>query len=455
MKRSQVDMLSGPLLKNVIAFSIPIILTSLLQLFFNAADLIVVGRFCGSISVGAVGATGAITNLIINVFIGLSVGAGVTVAQCTGAKDHDGVRKTVHTAVLTALIGGLILTFVGVAFSGTFLRLMDTPENVLPLSTVYMQIYFAGAVSMLVYNFGAAILRAVGDTKRPLYFLSIAGVVNVVLNLIFVTVFHMNVAGVALATTISQTVSATLVVLTLMRRQDACRLVLKELKIHGEQFGRIIKIGLPAGIQGSLFAISNVLIQSSINSFVEIAVSGNAAAGNIEAFVWVMMNAFQQSALNFIGQNMGAKQYGRLKKIMWVCIGCVAAVGLVFGNLAFLFGRPLLGIYITDSAEAIEYGLIRMTFIAVPYLLCGVMDVATGCLRGVGKSMTAMIITIAGACGFRLFWIYTIFRIPAMHTPHSLYMSYPISWAMTFAVELICFIAVVKKLNSNKEPEQA
>jgi putative MATE family efflux protein len=332
---------------------------------------------------------------------------------------------------------------------------MDTPENVLPLSTVYMQIYFAGAVSMLVYNFGAAILRAVGDTKRPLYFLSIAGVVNVVLNLIFVTVFHMNVAGVALATTISQTVSATLVVLTLMRRQDACRLVLKELKIHGEQFGRIIKIGLPAGIQGSLFAISNVLIQSSINSFGEIAVSGNAAAGNIEAFVWVMMNAFQQSALNFIGQNMGAKQYGRLKKIMWVCIGCVAAVGLVFGNLAFLFGRPLLGIYITDSAEAIEYGLIRMTFIAVPYLLCGVMDVATGCLRGVGKSMTAMIITIAGACGFRLFWIYTIFRIPAMHTPHSLYMSYPISWAMTFAVELICFIAVVKKLNSNKEPEQA
>lgn len=448
-------MLNGPLLKNVTAFAIPIILTSLLSLLFNAADLIVVGRFCGSISVGAVGATGAITNLIINVFIGLSVGAGVTVAQYTGAKDDDGVRKTVHTAILTALIGGLILTVIGVLFSGTFLRLMDTPENVLPLSTIYMQIYFAGAVAMLVYNFGAAILRAVGDTKRPLYFLTIAGVVNVGLNVIFVTVFHMNVAGVALATTISQTIPAVLVVLTLMRRQDACRLMLKELKIHGEQFGRIVKIGLPAGIQGSLFAISNVLIQSSINSFGEVVVSGNAAAGNIEAFVWVMMNAFQQAALNFIGQNMGAKQYGRLKKIMWVCIGCVAAVGIVFGNLAFLFGRPLLGIYITDSTEAIGYGLIRMTFIAVPYFLCGVMDVATGCLRGVGKSMTAMIITIAGACGFRLFWIYTIFRIPAMHTLHSLYVSYPISWAMTFAVEMACFIAVVKKLNANKEAEQA
>jgi len=455
MRRSQIDMLHGPLLKNVISFTVPIILTSLLQLFFNAADLIVVGRFCGSVSVGAVGATGAITNLIVNVFIGLSVGAGVTVAQYTGAQDHDGVHKTVHTAILTALIGGLILTVIGVLFSGTFLRLMDTPENVLPLSTTYMQIYFAGAVAMMVYNFGASILRAVGDTKRPLYFLSIAGVVNVVLNVIFVTVFHMNVAGVALATTASQTVSAALVVMTLMRRQDACRLILKELKIHTAQFRRIVRIGLPAGVQGSLFAISNVIIQSSINSFGDIVVSGNAAAGNIEGFVWVMMNGFMQAALNFIGQNMGAGQYDRIKKIAKTCLVCVAVVGLVFGNLAFLLSRPLLGIYITDSPEAIDYGRIRMMFVAVPYLLCGVMDVATGCLRGIGKSMTAMIVSIAGVCGIRLMWIYTIFRIPSFHTLQSLYASYPITWGITFVIEFACFIAAVKKLNAKAKTEPA
>lgn len=342
MRRSQIDMVHGPMLKNILAFTFPIILTSLLQLMFNAADLIVVGRFCGSISVGAVGATGAIINLIINVFIGLSIGSGVTVAHGTGAKDYNSVSKTVHTSILFALVGGAVLTVIGVLLSGTFLRLMDTPENVLPLSTIYMQIYFAGSISMMVYNYGAAILRAVGDTKRPLYFLSAAGVINVVLNLFFVLVLHMNVAGVALATTISQTVSAVLVVLALMSRSDACKLRLKELRFHGQQFKQMIKIGLPAGIQGSLFSISNVIIQSSINSFGEIVVSGNAAAANIEGFVWVIMNAFQQTALNFMGQNMGAKQYTRLRKIMGISLGCVVAAGLVFGNLAYFAGphRP-------------------------------------------------------------------------------------------------------------------
>ena len=452
MRRSQVDMLKGPLLGSILSFAGPIILTSLLQLFFNAADLIVVGRFCGSISVGAVGATGAITNLVVNLFIGLSIGAGVTVAHGTGAKDNNSVERAVHSSMFIALVGGIALTVIGVLFSGTFLRWMGTPENVLPLSRVYMQIYFAGAVPMMVYNYGASILRAVGDTKRPLYFLSIAGVVNVLLNLMFVTVFHMNVAGVALATMIAQCISATLVVLALMKRSDACRLRIKELKLHKKEVANILRIGLPAGVQGSLFSISNVMIQSSINSFGEIAVAGNAAAANIEGFVWVIMNAFMQSSLNFMGQNMGAKQYRRLRKIMLTCVLCVSAAGLVFGNLAYFLSPYLLKIYITDSAQAIAYGGLRMLYICVPYFFCGAMDVMTGSLRGIGKSMSAMFITIAGVCGIRMVWIYTIFQIPRFHTLQCLYISYPITWAITGLIEFTYFmIATGKLIRSQKE----
>ena len=289
------NLLEGPLLPNIITYTIPIILTSLLQLLFNAADLVVVGRFCGSVSVAAVGATGSITNLIVNLFIGLSVGAGVSVAHAYGERDAQAVHRTVHTAVITALVGGAVLTVVGVTFSKTFLHMMGTPENVLKLSAVYMKIYFGGIVFSMIYNFCASILRAAGDTKSPLVFLSIAGVVNVVLNLIFVTAFHMNVAGVALATTISQAVSAVLVVLALMKRDDACRLDLRMVRFHKAQLIKMIKIGLPAGIQGSLFSISNVLIQSSINSFGDIFMSGNAAASNIEGFAYVCINAFSQA----------------------------------------------------------------------------------------------------------------------------------------------------------------
>ncbi len=453
MKKSQVDMLGGSLLKNVLAFAIPVILTSLLQLFFNAADLIVVGRFCGSISVGAVGATGAITNLVINMFIGLSIGAGVTVAHGVGARDHTKVENAVHSSIFFAIVGGIVLTIVGVLFSGTFLRWMATPANVLPLSKVYMQIYFAGAIPMMVYNYGASILRAVGDTKRPLYFLAVAGVVNVVLNLIFVTVFHMNVAGVALATTISQTISAVLVVRALMLRDDACRLNLKALKIHKKEFLSILRIGVPAGVQGSLYSISNVLIQSSINSFGDIVVSGNSAASNIEGFVWVIMNAFMQSAINFMGQNMGARQYKRLRRIMLTCLLCVSVSGIVFGNLAYFFSPHLLKIYITDSADAIVYGGIRMLYICVPYFICGIMDVMTGCLRGIGKSMSAMFITVAGVCGIRIVWIYTIFRIPQFHSVESLYISYPITWGITFLIEFTYFMIATRKLIRSGQEE--
>ena len=444
MKKRNANMLQGPVLWGVISYTVPIILTSVLQLLFNAADLVVVGRFCGSISVAAVGATGAITNLIINLFIGLSVGAGVTVAHAIGSREEDAVHRAVHTALPVALISGVILTVVGVLLAGTFLRMMGTPESVLPLSTTYMQIYFGGITFNMVYNFCASILRAAGDTKSPLIFLTLAGVVNVVLNVFFVTVFHMNVAGVALATTISQAISAVLVVIALMRRSDACKLYLKKMRFYRLEFSKMVRIGLPAGIQGSLFSISNVLIQSSINSFGDVFMSGNAAAGNIEGFVYVAMNAFHQTAVNYIGQNVGAQQYDRVKKTLWCCLGSVAVVGAVLGVLGCVFGEQLLSIYITDSQEAIASGLLRLSYVCLPYCLCGLMDVSTGALRGMGASLEPMIISVLGVCAFRVFWITTIFQIPALHTPQCLYLSYPISWVLTFAAQFLAFRKVYR-----------
>ena len=454
MQKSNQSMLQGPLFKSIILYTIPIILTSFLQLLFNAADLVVVGRFCGSISVAAVGATSSITNLIVNLFVGLSVGAGVTVAQFLGAREEDAVHRAIHTAIPAALVSGVFLTVVGVSFSETFLRMMSTPEDVLPLSGLYMKIYFGGITFTMVYNFAASILRAAGDTKSPLVFLSIAGVVNVVLNVIFVTVFHMNVAGVALATTISQGISAVLVVRALMKRTDACRLSLKKLRFYGFELKRIIRIGLPAGIQSSLFGISNVLIQSSINSFGGILMSGNAAAVNIEGFIYVTMNAFHQTAVNFIGQNVGAQQYERVKKILWTCLGCVTIVGLTVSLSAVAFGEKLLSIYITDSPEAIAYGVMRLTCVGIPYFICGLMDVSTGALRGMGVSVAPMIISVLGVCGIRIGWVSTIFQIPAFHTPQSLYISYPISWFVTFVFQMAAFVMIYKKQTGYLAPKK-
>ena len=436
MSNVPADMCEGPLFGKIVRYTIPIILTGILQLLFNAADLIVVGRFCGSVSVAAVGATGSIINLIINLFIGLSVGAGVTVAHGLGAGRDEEVHRTVHTAIPTAFLSGIILTVVGILGAEYFLTLMGTPDDVIDLSTLYMKIYFCGILSSMLYNFGAAILRAAGDTKSPLYYLTIAGVLNVVLNVFFVLVFHMDVAGVALATAISQTLSAFLVLLALTRREDACRLYLSKLCIHKKQLLQIIRIGLPAGIQSSLFSISNVIIQSSVNSFGSVVMSGNAAAGNIEGFVYITMNSFQQTALNFTGQNFGAKQYKRIHRIMGICLICVGFVGLLTGALAYGFARPLLSIYITDSAEAIGYGILRMTYVCLPYFLCGIMDVMTGVIRGMGSSVATMVISILGVCGFRISWIYTVFQIPEFHTLTSLYVSYPISWLATFVVQV-------------------
>lgn len=445
MRAKSRTMIEGPLLPSIISYTVPIILTSVLQLLFNAADLVVVGRFCGSISVAAVGATGSITNLIVTLFIGLSVGAGVTVAHALGGREDQAVHNTVHTAIPLALLSGIFLTVVGIVSSRSLLQMMGTPETVLPLSAVYMQIYFAGITFTMLYNFCAAILRAAGDTKSPLVYLTFSGVVNVVLNLIFVTVLHMNVAGVALATTISQAISALLVMRALMLRTDACKLDLKKMRFHRQQLMKMIRIGLPAGMQSSLFAISNVMIQSSVNSFGDIFMSGNAASGNIEGFVYVSLNAFHQTAVNFIGQNSGARQYKRITKTLWICLACCVVVGLSLGTLIWSFGPQLLSVYITDSAEAIGYGMIRMTYIALPYFLCGLMDVSTGALRGLGSSFTPMLISVLGVCGIRIFWISTLFQLPQFHTPQFLYSSYAFSWTVTFLCQMTAFYFVFRK----------
>ena len=443
MKARNRSMLNGPLLINIILYTIPIILTSVLQLLFNAADLVVVGQYCGSLSVAAVGATTYITNLLVNFFVGLSVGAGVTVAHGIGSRQEEEVRRTVHTTLPMALVSGAILTVVGVACSETFLRWMDRPESVLPLSAVYMKICFGGVTFTMIYNFCAAILRAAGDTKSPLVFLTFSGVLNVLMNLFFVRVMNLNVAGVALATTISQGISAVLVVIALMRRTDACRLELKELRFYGMQIRKIIRIGLPAGTQSALFSISNVLVQSSVNSFGEVFVSGNAAATNIEGFLFASLNSFHQTAVNFVGQNAGAHQYDRVKKTLWICLGSVMVTGMAISAFVCGFGRPLLSIYITDSAEAIGYGMLRFYGVASLYFLCGMMDVTTGALRGLGSSLVPMVISLLGACGFRILWIATVFRM--YPTPQSLFLCYPISWTVTLLGQMIAFFVVYRR----------
>ena len=445
MSRRNIDMLNGSLFKNVIAYTIPIILTGVLQLLFNAADLVIVGRFCGSITVAAVGATTSVTNLIVNLFIGLSVGSGVAVAQAIGSGNTGKTHRVVHTAIPTALFGGVVLTVVGVFFSETFLIWMKTPEDVLPLSALYMQIYFAGIIFMMIYNFCAAILRATGDTKSPLVFLTIAGVINVVLNVIFITIFDLNVAGVALATTISQGISAILVLITLMKREGACKLYFSQLKFYKDELSEIIRIGLPAGIQGSLFSISNVIIQSSINSFGSVVMSGNAAALNIEGFMFVCLNAFHQTTLNFTGQNIGANQYKRAKKIFIINMLCVFIVGLIISITVYLAGPYLLKIYLPDSAEAVLVGQIRLQCLCLSYCLLGMMDVSGGGLRGMGVSFAPMIISVLGVCGVRIGWIYTIFQIPEFHTPETIYLSYTVSWGITFAAQTIAYFITYNK----------
>lgn len=442
-KKYEIDMCSGPLFGKILVFYFPLMLSGILQLLFNAADIAVVGRFAGNEALAAVGSTSSLTNLLVNLFIGLSVGANVLVARFYGAEQKNELKEMVQTAIATSVIGGILLIFVGFFVSRPALTLMGTPEDVIAHSVLYMRIYFAGMPFMMAYNFGAAVLRAVGDTKRPLYYLLAAGVVNVILNLVFVIIFEMGVAGVAVATVISQAISASLILRCLITTDSAYRLELNGIKIAGDKLAKMFQIGLPAGLQGSLFSISNVLIQSSVNSFGSVAMAGNTAGGNIESFVYTAMNSFYQASISFSGQNFGAKKYRRVGKVLLICEGLVIVVGLIMGNGAYLFAGTLLKLYTLDP-EVIQYGILRMAYICIPYFLCGMMDVIVGVLRGIGYSVMPMLVSLTGACLFRVVWIYTVFR--QLRTLECLYISYPISWALTFFVHLICFAVVYRKL---------
>ena len=442
MKRNyELDMCNGPLLSHIIIFALPLMLSGILQLLFNAADIIVVGRFTGSEALAAVGSTSSLINLLVNLFLGISVGGNVLMARYCGARDERNARETVHTAICISIIGGILMIFIGNLLARPLLEWMGTPADVIDLSVVYMRIYFIGMPAFITYDFGAALLRAVGDTRRPLYFLFAAGAVNVVLNLFFVIQLGMGVDGVAWATVISECVSAGLIIRSLMKENGAMKLHLTKLRIVSGKLTQIVRVGLPAGMQGAIFSISNVLIQSSVNSFGSIAMAGNTASSNIEGFVYTAMNAVYQTSLSFTSQNLGGEKFSRIDKIKNICLGVVTVVGLVLGWGAVLGGHQLLGIYSSDP-EVLSFGMRRLRIICGTYFLCGLMDCMVGSLRGMGYSVIPMFVSLTGACAFRVFWIFTIFAVN--RTLEVLYLSYPVSWIITAASHMVTYYIVRK-----------
>ncbi len=442
-KRHEIDMCGGNLFKNIILFTIPLDLSGMLQLAFNMADIVVVGRFAGKESLAAVGSTTSLINLIINLFLGMSSGTTIVVSRYFGAKNYEGVSKAVHTAVALSIFGGIALGIFGFTFSKTFLHLMDSPADVIDKAALYMKIYFIGLPATLLYNYESAILRAVGNTKKPLFFLSISGVVNVALNLVFVIIFRLDVAGVAIATAISQVVSAILCTTYLVRSDGAAyQLFIKEVRFWKEQLIEIMKLGIPAGIQGSMFSLSNVLIQSSVNSLGSIVIAGNSAASNIEGFAYTAMNAVHQATITSVSQNYGAKNEKRIKKAFLVCLGLVIVIGIFVGGGIWLFRKFFIGIYSSDP-EVIYFGGIKLTLVCLPYFLCGIMEVCVGLIRGLSYSIMPVIVTLIGTCVLRIAWIYTVFA--TIGTFESIMISYPISWSITAFAHFISYLCVKKK----------
>ena len=439
----EMDMCEGPLVGKMLVFTLPLMFSGILQLLFNAADTIVVGRYAGKEALAAVGSTSALINLLVNLFMGLSVGANMLVSRYYGAKKEKDIGETVHTSIMVAAIAGVILAVVGNVFAKPLLLLMGSPADVVDLATLYVRIYFLGMPVNLVYNFGAAILRAIGDTKRPLYYLATAGVVNVILNLFFVVGMDLSVAGVALATVISQVISVALLLRCMCKIEGSCRLEIKKLGLYKEKVRLLIRYGLPAGLQGSVFSFSNVLIQSSINSFGSVAMAGASAASNVEGFTYVAMNSFQQTALCFTSQNLGGGKVERISKVFRNSVLMVTVVGIVMGGGSYLLAEPLLGVFSSD-AEVVAYGVERMMWISLPYFLFGVMDVLVGMLRGLGYAMVPMAVSVIGVCGLRVVWIFTVFR--QFQTLPVLYSSYMITWIITGTVHTICYIVIWKKM---------
>lgn len=448
-KDRDMDMCNGPIFGKMVRFALPIMAMNVLQLMFNAADLVVVGRFSGKEALAAVGATGSIINLIVNLFMGLSVGTSVIVARDCGAGRTDEVSRSVHTSIGISIIAGILVMVLGLLLCNPLLIVMGTPMDIIDLSALYTRIYFMGLPAMMIYNFGAAILRAVGDSRRPMYFLLVSGVVNVILNLYFVIVLHMSVDGVALATIISQYLSMILILLCLIRnKEESIRLSLKKLHIDRRKLIQIIRIGLPAGLQSLLFSISNVLIQSAINTFDTAMVAAGSAAGNIEGFVATSMNAYYNAAITFTGQNMGAKKYDRIDKVAKICTILIFVTWIVLGGLTMLFSRPLLSIFTSDP-EVIRLGIIRINVLMIAYFTCGIMNVYPGLTRGMGFSILPMICTLVGACLMRIVWLVTFFAW--FPTVLMLFACYPITWALAGIGQVVSFFYARKKVRQSAE----
>lgn len=449
--KNQLDMINGPLLPNILSFSFIVLITNVIQLLFNTADLVVVGQFAGNEALGAVGATSALTTMFVSLFIGFSVGVSVICTHCYGSGDLKGFKETITTSITLSLVLGTALAVLGFFFSKIVLGWMDTPADLIDMSATYLKIYFLCMPALMFYNYAAAILRAIGNTKTPMYILSLSGVVNLILNLIFVIVFHMGVAGVALATTLSQYMAAGIMLLHMLRADAPYKVENFKLRIHKDKLRKILYIGIPNALHGTLISFSNVLIQSSLNTFSSVAVTGSSAAANIETYVYQVLSCFHQSSLNFIGQNYGAGKFDRIKKIQKICYTGVIIGAVVFGVGTYLCGDTLMKIFIKDgpdAAKAIAFGLERMSMILVPYFLCGLLEVITGVLCGLGKSVSSSVVSVIGFCGIRSIWILTVFK--KFHTLTVLYMSMPVSWIFTFIVLAFVYIYVRHQLFPKK-----
>lgn len=441
----EIDMCNGPIMSKLISFSVPLILSGMLQLMFNAVDIIVVGQFSGSTSLAAVGSTTALINVFVNLFMGISLGANVVSARCYAMGRREEMSKTVHTAITIALVSGIIMAVIGVIFAKGALLLMGTPENVINLSTLYMRIYFLGMPFFMLYNYGAAILRAVGDTKRPLIFLVISGCINAGINMLLVIVFDMGVAGVAIGTVISQFVSCALVINCLYRTKSSYQLRFSKLKIEGDYMIQIFQVGVPAGIQSTVINFSNALLQSSVNSFGSVAMAGYTAANNVLGFLYVSVNSITQACMSFTSQNYAVGKHKRMDRVLIDCMVLSISVALILGGGAYLFGTYILNIY-TSDADVIKCGLEILSITTVPYFFCGIMDLFPGALRGMGYSTIPMILSIIGTVGIRILWIFVFF--PMHRSLYFLFISYPGSWIATIVMQVICYMLVRKKIAS-------
>ena len=441
MKTREINMTEGAIFPKLVAFSVPLVLSSVLQLFFNAADVIVVGRFAGENSLAAVGSTSSLINLLTNLFVGLSIGTNVVAANYFGANHKKNISHTVHTAILLSIYSGVLLSIVGVFGAKFILRAMQAPEEVLNLAALYLKIYFGGITATMIYNFGSALLRSKGDTQRPLVILFLTGIINVILNLFFVIALKMDVAGVAVATVISQCIAAVLILRILATESDDFHLSLKKLSLNRDIFIRILKIGVPAGFQGMMFSFSNVIIQSTVNTFGSIVIAGNSAGINIEGFVYTSMNGFSQGTLTFCSQNLGSGNKARIKSAVFISQCIVLVVGLVLGGAVVLFSHSLLSIF-SSNEEVIQAGMLRLKFVCSTYALCGMMDCMGNAVRGIGHSLLPMITTLVGACGLRVLWILALFQIPAYHSLNTIFFSYPLSWFVTWIAHTIAFVVL-------------